>query len=99
MKRRRKNRAFTLIELLLVMVILAVLAGVAVPMYMGQAAKAKVNATKATMTNLRKKILRISKMTRMNHLRVRGPRPISQTHMASTTDSSQSMTSISSLSS
>src|SRR3954462_14971910 len=53
MNRRRKNRAFTLIELLLVMLILAVLAGVAVPMYMGQAAKSKINATKATISNVK----------------------------------------------
>ena len=51
--RRRVHRAFTLIELLLVMVILAVLAGVAVPLYLGEAAKAKVKATKTTISNIK----------------------------------------------
>jgi len=51
--RRRARRAFTLIELLLVMVILAVLAGVAVPLYLGEAAKAKVKATKTTISNIK----------------------------------------------
>ena len=53
MNRRRAHRAFTLIELLLVMVILAVLAGVAVPLYLGEAAKAKVGATKTTISNIK----------------------------------------------
>ncbi len=45
---RRTNRGgFTLIELLLVMVILAVLAAVVVPKFVGRGEEAKVSATKA----------------------------------------------------
>jgi general secretion pathway protein G len=45
MLRRQKNRAFTLIELLLVMVILAVLAAVVIPNVAGYGEKAKRNGT------------------------------------------------------
>ena len=41
------RRGFTLIELLLVMVILVVLAGIAVPIYIGRAETAKKDAAKA----------------------------------------------------
>jgi general secretion pathway protein G len=51
MIRRKQRRGFTLIELLLVMVILAVLAGVAVPTYMGYAKSSKIKATLATISN------------------------------------------------
>jgi len=53
MLRRTNRRAFTLIELLLVLVILAVLAGVAVPIYIGQAEKAKINATRASINMIK----------------------------------------------
>ncbi len=57
MIRRKQRRAFTLIELLLVMVILAVLAGVAVPIYLGRAAEAKVNATKVSLANIKQALM------------------------------------------
>ena len=53
MIRRNQHRAFTMIELLLVMVILAVLAGIAVPIYINRAAEAKVNATKVSLSNIK----------------------------------------------
>jgi general secretion pathway protein G len=50
---RLPNRAFTLIELLLVLIILVVLAGIAVPIYTGQSKKAKIQATKASINMLK----------------------------------------------
>ncbi len=50
--RRRARRAFTLIELLLVMVIIAILAAVVVPKYAGQAQKAKVKAAQADISTI-----------------------------------------------
>lgn len=44
---KSSRRGFTLIELLLVMVILAVLAAVVVPKFVGRGEEAKVSATKA----------------------------------------------------
>jgi general secretion pathway protein G len=56
MNRRIQRRGFTLIELLLVMVILAVLAGVAVPTYMGYAKSSKINAAKATISMVKQSL-------------------------------------------
>jgi general secretion pathway protein G len=53
MLRARWATGFTLIELLLVLVILAVLAAVAVPIYARHAEKARVDATKADIANLK----------------------------------------------
>jgi general secretion pathway protein G len=47
---RREYRAFTLIELLLVMVILVVLAGMVVPRFVGQSQKARINAAKGDIS-------------------------------------------------
>lgn len=57
MERRRKNRAavaagFTLIELLLVLVILAVLAGVVVPKFTARSEQAKFTAAKSDIAAL-----------------------------------------------
>ncbi|MBC7771282.1 MAG: prepilin-type N-terminal cleavage/methylation domain-containing protein [Pyrinomonadaceae bacterium] len=49
MHRTRIARAFTLVELIAVIVVLAILAGVAIPKYFDYAAKAKESATKATL--------------------------------------------------
>ncbi len=49
----KKVRAFTLIELLLVMVILAVLAAVAVPLYMHRAADSRRKATIAEISHIK----------------------------------------------
>jgi general secretion pathway protein G len=50
MSRRQKKRAFTLIELLLVMFILVVLAAIAAPIYFGRAAKSQIDAAKAQIS-------------------------------------------------
>jgi general secretion pathway protein G len=53
MKRRYTRRAFTLIELLLVLVILAVLAAVVVPKLTGRVAAAKKTGTIADLSNIK----------------------------------------------
>jgi general secretion pathway protein G len=49
---RKSREAFTLIELLLVLVILAVLAAVVVPKFTGRQKDAKISAAKADISNL-----------------------------------------------
>lgn len=51
-RRRSVRSAFTLIELLLVLVILGVLAGVVVPKLVGRAEDSKIKATKSSVANL-----------------------------------------------
>ena len=53
MKRRSTNRAFTLIELLLVLVILAVLAAVVIPKLTGRVEDSRRKATIAEISNLK----------------------------------------------
>jgi prepilin-type N-terminal cleavage/methylation domain-containing protein len=48
----RKNKSFTLIELLIVVAIIGILAGVGIPMYNGYMEKAKINASQANLDNL-----------------------------------------------
>jgi len=49
MKQTRKNKGFTLVELMAVLLIIALLAGVAARNFMGTTEKAKVTTTKATL--------------------------------------------------
>jgi general secretion pathway protein G len=53
MQARRSPHAFTLIELLLVMVILAILAAIVVPRFGGLGAKAKIQAAQAQISNFK----------------------------------------------
>ncbi len=58
-ERNRRNpvaRAFTLIELIAVIVVLAILAGIAIPKYFDYAAQAKVSSTKGTLGGTRSAI-------------------------------------------
>ena len=52
MKLTKKNKGFTLVELMAVLLIVALLAGIAAKNFMGQTEKAKVTATKATLKSL-----------------------------------------------
>jgi general secretion pathway protein G len=52
-KSRGRRGAFTLIELLLVLVILAILAGIVVPKFIGRSEQAKVAAAKSDISNLK----------------------------------------------
>ena len=49
---KRQNKAFTLIELLLVVVILAVLAAVVVPKFTGRSEEARVSAAKTDVSSI-----------------------------------------------
>ena len=50
---RSRNRAFTLIELIVIIVVLAILAGVAIPKYIDYTANAKSSAAKGTLGAVR----------------------------------------------
>jgi len=50
------DAGFTLIELLLVMIVIAVLAGIAIPVFLTQRAKAHDTSTKADVTNVGREI-------------------------------------------
>lgn len=52
MKQRQNMKGFTLVELMAVLLIIALLAGLAATNFMGQTDKAKVITTKATMKTL-----------------------------------------------
>jgi Tfp pilus assembly protein PilE len=49
----RKSRAFTLVELIVIIVVLAILSGVAIPKYIDYTANAKSSAAKATIGAVR----------------------------------------------
>ena len=49
----RKSRAFTLVELIVIIVVLAILSGVAIPKYIDYTANAKSSACKATLGAVR----------------------------------------------
>ena len=53
---RRSRHAFTLIELVAVIVVLAILAGVAIPRYLDYSTNAKRSATKGVLANVRSSI-------------------------------------------
>ena len=55
-RRGRQSRAFTLIELVAVIVVLAILAGVAIPKYIDYAANAKASACKGILGGVRSAI-------------------------------------------
>ncbi len=55
-RRHPVARAFTLIELIAVIVVLAILAGVAIPKYFDYAANAKASSTKGTLGGVRSAI-------------------------------------------
>ncbi len=54
---RRDRYGFTLIELMAVLIIIGLLAGVAVTTYIGQVDKARVKTTKASLKNLHDAVL------------------------------------------
>jgi type II secretion system protein G len=52
MRRRPRERGFTLIELLIVIIIVAILAAIAIPMFLNQRNKAKDAAVKGAVHNI-----------------------------------------------
>ncbi len=52
----RKSRAFTLVELIVIIVVLAILSGVAIPKYIDYTTSAKASAAKATLGAVRSAI-------------------------------------------
>ena len=52
MKHHKQDRGFTLVEIMLVVVIIGILAGVVLPHLAGQRERAAINATKAQMKNM-----------------------------------------------
>jgi general secretion pathway protein G len=48
----RKDKGFTLVELMVVIIILAVLTGIAIPSYLALRNRARIQATRSEMTNI-----------------------------------------------
>jgi prepilin-type N-terminal cleavage/methylation domain-containing protein len=62
----RSPRAFTLIELIAVIVVLAILAGIAIPKYFDYAAQAKVSSVRGTLGGVRSAIANFTSNSAVN---------------------------------